>query len=164
MKPRNHSCQCPAETAFDCIGGRWKALIVWYIGGGVARYSDIKTNLPKITPHMLSLQLRALEEDDLNSRTQYEEIPPRVECRLTRAALALPPFLTRCVTGRFYTILNIFPQISSNALPANPHAERAAHPAQQTHPEPTRARPGRGCQTPENYLTFLSRCICNTIK
>ncbi|MCQ2356879.1 MAG: helix-turn-helix transcriptional regulator [Methanocorpusculum sp.] len=93
MKPRNHSCQCPAETAFDCIGGRWKALIVWYIGGGVARYSDIKTNLPKITPHMLSLQLRALEEDGLISRTQYEEIPPRVEYRLTRAGLALLPIL-----------------------------------------------------------------------
>ena len=93
MKTRKHPYQCPVEAAFDCIGGRWKALIIWHIGYGVARYSDIKATLPKVTPHMLSLQLKALEEDGLILRTQYEEIPPRVEYRLTQAGLDLLPIL-----------------------------------------------------------------------
>ena len=93
MNTKNHSYQCPVEAAFDCIGGRWKALIVWHIGYSVARYSDIKANLPKITPHMLSLQLKSLEEDGLIVRTQYEEIPPRVEYCLTQAGMDLLPIL-----------------------------------------------------------------------
>ncbi|MDE2519463.1 MAG: helix-turn-helix domain-containing protein [Methanocorpusculum sp.] len=75
------------------FGPGWKALIVWHIGYSVARYSDIKANLPKVTPHMLSLQLKSLEEDGLIVRTQYEEIPPRVEYCLTQAGTALLPIL-----------------------------------------------------------------------
>lgn len=93
MKSKDYSYQCPVEVAFDCIGGRWKALIIWCIGSDVARYSDIKANLPKVTPHMLSLQLKSLEEDGLISRTQYGGIPPRVEYQLTHAGLALLPIL-----------------------------------------------------------------------
>ena len=93
MKPRNHSYLCPVEAAFDCIGGRWKALIIWYIGYGSVRYSDIKAHLPKVTPHMLSRQLKTLEGDRLIIRTQYEEIPPRVEYRLTQTGTDLLPIL-----------------------------------------------------------------------
>ena len=117
MKPRNHSYQCPVEAAFDCIGGRWKALIIWYIGGGVARYSDIKANLPKVTPHMLSLQLKTLEEDGLIARTQYEEITPRVEYRLTRAGLALLPILD---TLRDWAILYYPEQIPADFIKRTP--------------------------------------------
>ncbi len=93
MKTRKHTYMCPVEAAFDCIGGRWKALIIWYIGDNSVRYSDIKAHLPKVTPHMLSLQLKALEEDRLIIRTQYEEIPPRVEYRLTQTGTDLLPIL-----------------------------------------------------------------------
>lgn len=93
MKTRDHAYMCPVEAAFDCIGGRWKALIIWYIGGSCVRYSDIKAHLPRVTPHMLSVQLKALEEDRLIIRTQYEEIPPRVEYRLTQTGIDLLPIL-----------------------------------------------------------------------
>lgn len=99
MKPRNHFYQCPVEAAFDCIGGRWKALIIWYIGGGVARYSDIKTNLPKITPHMLSLQLRALEEDGLISRTQILYYPEQIPADFIKRTPGRSACGTGCASG-----------------------------------------------------------------
>ncbi len=91
---RNHPYHCPVEAAFDRIGGRWKAAVIWIIGYGSVRYSKIKDQLPNITAHMLSLQLKSLEEDGLIIRIQYEEIPPRVEYHLTESGLALLPILS----------------------------------------------------------------------
>lgn len=75
---------------------------------------------------------------------------------------------------KFCTIRNRFPQISSNALPADPHAERAAHPAQRTPPEPAGAprqrRPAPGklsyifvpmhLQYSQIYIEQQSNLIC----
>ena len=85
--------QCPVEAAFDFIGGKWKALIVWHIGRSSRRYSEIKHKLPKISPRILSRQLKILENDGIVIRKQYEGIPPRVEYNLTEAGLALLPIL-----------------------------------------------------------------------
>ena len=38
------------------------ALILWHIGKKSRRYSEIKQKLPKISPHILSRQLRMLED------------------------------------------------------------------------------------------------------
>lgn len=71
--------QCPVEAAFDIMGGKWKPLIVWHIGTKSLRYSDIKQAIPRISPHILSRQLKMLEENGIIIRKQYESIPPRVE-------------------------------------------------------------------------------------
>lgn len=94
MKDPDNLYQCPVEAAFDFIGGKWKALIVWHIGRESRRYSEIKQALPKISPRILSRQLKALETDGIIVRTEYGGIPPRVEYRLTRAGLGLLPILT----------------------------------------------------------------------
>ncbi|ACL17772.1 winged helix-turn-helix transcriptional regulator [Methanosphaerula palustris] len=85
--------QCPVEAAFDFIGGKWKALIIWHIGKSSRRYSEIKQKLPKISPHILSRQLKMLEDNGLILRKQHEGIPPRVEYTLTAAGLGLLPIL-----------------------------------------------------------------------
>ncbi|WP_349257896.1 helix-turn-helix domain-containing protein [Ohtaekwangia sp.] len=46
-----------------------------------------------ITERMLTLQLRAMEQDGLVKRTVYAEVPPRVEYELTEMALELSPIL-----------------------------------------------------------------------
>ena len=86
--------QCPVEAAFDFIGGKWKALIVWHIGTDCRRYSEIKQALPKISPRILSRQLKTLEEDGILTRKQFEGIPPRVEYSLTKAGVAFLPILS----------------------------------------------------------------------
>ncbi|WP_236675870.1 winged helix-turn-helix transcriptional regulator [Chryseolinea lacunae] len=52
-----------------------------------------KKEFPSITERILILQLRALENDGLLTRTVYAEVPPRVEYELTAKALELTPIL-----------------------------------------------------------------------
>ncbi|MDU9375731.1 hypothetical protein McpSp1_03100 [Methanocorpusculaceae archaeon Sp1] len=125
---RKHPYHCPVEAAFDRIGGRWKASIIWIIGYGSIRYSKIKDTIPNITAHMLSLQLKSLEEDGLIIRTQYEEIPPRVEYCLTESGLALLPILSTLCD---WAALHYPDQIPAGYIRKNPGGEICpdAHPS-----------------------------------
>jgi DNA-binding HxlR family transcriptional regulator len=58
---------------------------------GKLRFSELKKEFPYITERMLTLQLRALEEDGLVKRPVYAEVPPRVEYELTAMTLELVP-------------------------------------------------------------------------
>lgn len=75
---------CPVEVTLDLIGGKWKPLILWHLyQGDVLRNGELKRLIPTITQKMLTQQLRQLESDGLVRRTQYAEVPPRVEYALT---------------------------------------------------------------------------------
>jgi DNA-binding HxlR family transcriptional regulator len=93
MKEIIYPYQCPVEAAFGFIGGKWKALIVWNIGSENRRFSELKQVLPRISPRILSRQLKTLERDGIIARKQYGGIPPRVEYTLTAAGLDLIPVL-----------------------------------------------------------------------
>lgn len=57
---------CCFEFTLDIIGGKWKAIIIYYINkSGVARYSNLKRFIPNINEIMLTRQLRELESDIL---------------------------------------------------------------------------------------------------
>jgi DNA-binding HxlR family transcriptional regulator len=74
---------CPVEEAMRVLGGRWRIVLVYYLLEGPKRFSDLRRAMPKISQRMLTLDLRALEELGLLSRTVHPEIPPRVEYELT---------------------------------------------------------------------------------
>ncbi|MDR1909451.1 MAG: helix-turn-helix transcriptional regulator [Spirochaetaceae bacterium] len=85
---------CPLESALRLIGGRWKIPILCALRmGGTARYNDLKRKVRGITNTMLASSLRELEEAGLVSRTQYSEMPVRVEYALTGACEDLLPTL-----------------------------------------------------------------------
>lgn len=82
--PQRRTYYCPVEVTLDMIGGRWKPLILWHLKEGrVLRHGQLKRLIPTITQKMLTQQLRQLEADGLVQRTQYPEVPPRVEYALT---------------------------------------------------------------------------------
>ena len=58
------------------------------------RYSVIKRRLGDITNMMLAQSLKELESAGLVSRTQYNEVPPRVEYSLTERGKGALPMLT----------------------------------------------------------------------
>ena len=58
------------------------------------RYSAIKRSLGDITNMMLAQSLKELESSGLVSRTQYNEVPPRVEYSLTERGKNAVPMLT----------------------------------------------------------------------
>jgi len=78
---------CPLRQMFDLVGGRWTATVLFVIGDGVKRYSDLQRQIPDVTKKMLTQTLRTLEGDALVERTVYPVVPPRTEYRLTPLGL-----------------------------------------------------------------------------
>ena len=74
---------CALDVTMSYLGGKWKAVLLWYLRPGPQRFSALKRQMPEITEKMLSLQLKALEKDGLVLRKVYAEVPPRVEYRLS---------------------------------------------------------------------------------
>lgn len=85
--------ECDLTFAVNKIGGRWKLLLLSKLESKKYRFSELKKEFSYITERMLTLQLRALEQDGLVKRTVYAEVPPRVEYELTEMGLELGPIL-----------------------------------------------------------------------
>src|SRR5204863_8073782 len=82
------------EQAFQFLEGRWKLVILFHLfGGKVLRFSDLERAIPAISQKMLIQQLRQMEADDVVRRTVYQQVPPKVEYRLTKWGQALCPAL-----------------------------------------------------------------------
>jgi DNA-binding HxlR family transcriptional regulator len=88
---------CPSRQVLDRIGDAWSVLIVYSLGGGVMRYTELANRINGVSPKMLTQTLRALERDGLVTRTVYPVVPPRVDYELTdlgRSLLSLCEALT----------------------------------------------------------------------
>ena len=82
------------EDALRVLEGRWKLIILFHLfGGKVLRFSDLERAIPAISQKMLIQQLRQMEADGVVRRTVYQQVPPKVEYRLTKWGLALCPAL-----------------------------------------------------------------------
>jgi DNA-binding HxlR family transcriptional regulator len=79
------------KHAIRAVGGKWKLEIMFVLRNGAVRFGALRRSLDGITQHMLTMQLRELEQDGLVSRTAYAEKPLRVEYELTDAAYGLSP-------------------------------------------------------------------------
>lgn len=84
---------CPIEGVLDLIGGKWKIYILWALIDGPLRYSELLAEVNGISEKMLIQQLKSLQASGLVNRTQYPEMPPRVEYALTECGHSLVPLL-----------------------------------------------------------------------
>ncbi len=84
---------CPLQYAMSRLDGRWKLVILYYVGADFNRFGMLKKRIPNITDKMLSQQLRELEQDGLLERTVFPQVPPRVDYALTERAKTLIPIL-----------------------------------------------------------------------
>lgn len=81
---------CPLRLTMDIIGGKWKLNIICLLKNGEPmRYNQIRRGVPGITNVMLAQSLKSLESYGLLQRTQYNEVPVRVEYQLTRDGMEL---------------------------------------------------------------------------
>ena len=86
---------CPLRYLTETFGGKWKMPIICILAdASPKRYSVIKRRLGGITNMMLAQSLKELESSGLISRTQYNEVPPRVEYSLTERGKGALPMLT----------------------------------------------------------------------
>ena len=82
------------EQALEYIDGRWKLLILFHLfGGQVRRFSDLERAIAGVSQKMLAQQLRSLEADGIVVRTIHNQVPPKVEYRLTAWGQSLCPAL-----------------------------------------------------------------------
>lgn len=89
----NQDFHCALDVTMHFIGGKWKAVVIWYLRNGKKRFSELKTHIPDISDKMLSLQLKALEQDGMVERKVFAEVPPRVEYELTDGGKSLIPIV-----------------------------------------------------------------------
>ncbi|EMR03250.1 winged helix-turn-helix transcriptional regulator [Cesiribacter andamanensis] len=85
---------CALDVTMSYIGGKWKTVVLWYLRNRTYRFGELKKQIPDITEKMLSLQLKALEDDGLVRREVFAEVPLRVEYSLTDFGKTLVPVLT----------------------------------------------------------------------
>ncbi len=89
--------QCTSRSSVNvtlCVlGGKWKALILWYLLERTMRFGELSREVTGITQKMLVQQLRELEADDIITRKIYPEVPPRVEYTATEYGQSLRPLL-----------------------------------------------------------------------
>lgn len=80
---------CGIGPAFEVIGGKWKAQILWELHVERRRFGELKRLVPGISEKILSEQLRELEADGLVDRHVFAEVPPRVEYSVTPLGASL---------------------------------------------------------------------------
>ena len=75
------------------IGGKWKFLILWHLAHGPSRFGDLRRLVAGISEKMLIQELKEMIADQLVSRRDYQEVPPRVEYSLTKFGHSLAAVL-----------------------------------------------------------------------
>lgn len=81
MAEKNYACGI--GPAFEAVGGKWKAVLLWELRGGRLRFGELKRQIAGISEKMLVQQLRELERDGLVTRHVRNQVPPFVEYELS---------------------------------------------------------------------------------
>ena len=85
---------CGLKKVLNIVGGKWKIMILCVIDNNeIVRYGDLRRSVFGIANTMLAQSLKELENDGLVHRTQYDEMPVRVEYTLTDKAKSMIPIL-----------------------------------------------------------------------
>ena len=85
LKERDRgSHECQAREVLDRVGDKWSIAVVVRLGQGTKRFSELRREIDRVTPRMLTVTLRSLARDGHVSRTVYPVVPPKVEYRLTQ--------------------------------------------------------------------------------
>ena len=81
---------CGLDATLRVISGKWKPLILYFLAqDGPTRYGELRRAIRDVSDKMLIQQLKELEADEMVKRTDYREIPPRVDYSLTPLGVSL---------------------------------------------------------------------------
>lgn len=82
---------CPLSECLAIIGGTWTPNILWNLGAGERRFSELRLDIPRISAKMLATRLKELEEKGVVERVVRPTSPPSVEYSLTKHGRELLP-------------------------------------------------------------------------
>jgi DNA-binding HxlR family transcriptional regulator len=79
------------------LGGAWTPNLVWHLSAEPRRFSELRSDIPRISAKVLSARLRGLEETGVVTRTVVASTPPSVEYALTELGRELIPVIQAIV-------------------------------------------------------------------
>jgi len=97
---------CPVEVGLHMISGKWKPRIIFELLQQTRRFGELKRLISGISRHVLTTQLRELEECNIVKRTVFLSVPLKVEYSLTDFGKSLEPILEQMIkVGEHYISL-----------------------------------------------------------
>lgn len=82
---------CGLAVAIKVVGGKWKAWIIDCIKRDIKRPSAIHREMHEVSPRIINLHLKELEDYGIIYKKVYAEIPPRVEYWFTEVGESVLP-------------------------------------------------------------------------
>ena len=96
--PRVSFTNCPIRESLGVLGRKWSLLVLRDIGFlKIDRFSRILKNNPGLTPRVLSMRLRDLEQEELIERIVASHGQVDVRYRLTKKGEDTLPILTALI-------------------------------------------------------------------
>ena len=78
------TCYCPLTGVINTLSKKYAMQLISIIGAhNSLRFSEIEAHVPTASTTTISARLAEFQDAGLVTRTQYDEIPPRVEYALT---------------------------------------------------------------------------------
>src|SRR3984893_418997 len=84
---------CPLTAALNTIGGKWNLICLYWLNLSARRFNELQRLMPNISHKVLSDTLRTLESEGLICRTEFDEVTPRVEYRISAYGESLRPLI-----------------------------------------------------------------------
>jgi DNA-binding HxlR family transcriptional regulator len=93
-KPQPNICsaECPSRKLLELLAEKWALLVIFRLRVKQHRTAELRREIGGVSEKMLIQTLRKLERYGIVERRDYNEVPPRVEYKLTPLgdSLSLP--------------------------------------------------------------------------
>ncbi len=80
---RESAENCRASDVLDRVGDKWSAAVIYQLGSGTKRFTELLRGVEGISQRMLTVTVRGLERDGIVTRLVHPVVPPRVDYDLT---------------------------------------------------------------------------------
>jgi DNA-binding HxlR family transcriptional regulator len=84
---------CPLTAALNAIGGKWSMICLYWLDAGKRRFNELQRLMPDISHKVLIATLRNLEKEGLVCRTEFSELPSRVEYKISVHGESVRPLI-----------------------------------------------------------------------
>jgi DNA-binding HxlR family transcriptional regulator len=96
--PKVEFIECPIKTSLGVLGKKWTMLILRDIGfRRIDRFNELLKSVPGLTPRVLSMRLKELEEDGYIECIENQKSPMIVRWTLTQKGSETLPILMRFI-------------------------------------------------------------------
>lgn len=93
VEPDAFLAACPSRDVMARLGEKWTMLVFVALEGGPLRFGALKQRIEGVSQKMLTQTLRNAQSDGFVTRKVYDEMPLRVEYRLTPLGLDVLPLI-----------------------------------------------------------------------